>query len=339
MKGKKASYDKQYSVDNPVNYALLPAISLFFWVIAYKASTGYPMQGDESATPLWNFICTGMQHKSIAYTVGALLMLGGAFLLHRTNYMLAIIREKTIMPFLLYIFFTSSNPDGLPLNPATPGMLCLTLAFYQLFLSYHDSGAILRAFNIGLLIGLGSLTRVHMLWFIPVFWWGMYNFNILSLRTFLASLVGAGVVYWFLLGWCVVSHDFTSFSLPFASLSEMGAGNTGDPEPSGWVYLLFVAFLSVIAIANILLHEHDDSLRTRKYLFFLIGFLIITSVLFFMYRQYSVEFLNIACIPISVLTAHFFTVQKGRKTLRFYYILIILFIVTSLYLNLYGYIY
>ncbi|MDR1344186.1 MAG: DUF6427 family protein [Tannerellaceae bacterium] len=331
MKGSQSSYyDKQYSVDNPVSYVLLSVAPLLLWTIGYKSSAGYPLRHDASSTPLWEFICLTMTDKTVIYIAGALLTVGSALLLFRTNYLLMLIREKTIMPFLLFILFVSSDTAGFPLNSATAGVLCLTLAFYQLFVSYHDSGAILRAFNVGLLLGLGSLLWTHVLWFVPVFWWGMYSFNTLSLRTFLATVAGAGAIYWFLLGWYVIRHDFTPLDIRFDTLPETVA-DQGGVRALEWAKLLFVAFLSVISIANILLHEHDDSLRTRKYLFFLIVFLTITSVLFFLYDQFSGEFLNIACIPMSILVAHFFTVQKGKRILWFYYTMIVTFILLSLF--------
>jgi hypothetical protein len=332
MRTRQDSYDKPYSVDNPINYAILLGASLLFWVIGYMAMADYPVQGYTSATPLCELIYLSLPGKAIACLAGILLTFAGAFLLHRTNYLLMIIREKTVMPFLLYVLLISSNPGGYPLNTTSPGMFCLLLAFYRLLTSYNEAGAIRKAFNIGLFIGLSSLLWVHVLWFIPVFWWGMYRFKIFTLRTFLSSITGLAVIYWFLFGWCVIQHDFTLFSLTFAPLTQIGITGdlAGNLQTADWINLIYIAFLAVIAIVNILLHEHDDSLRTRRYLSFLIVFLIASAGLFFLYNQRPGEFLNVACIPASILAAHFFAVQKGKKTLWLYYILTLLFIIISL---------
>jgi hypothetical protein len=69
------------------------------------------------------------------------LMFGGAFLLHRANYVLVLIREKTMLPFLFYVLFISTNPDFFPLKSTSVGVFCLILAIYQLFTTYHDPGA------------------------------------------------------------------------------------------------------------------------------------------------------------------------------------------------------
>ena len=46
-------------------------------------------------------------------------MLGGAFFVHRANYALMLIREKSYLPFLFYALFISTNPDFFPLKTST----------------------------------------------------------------------------------------------------------------------------------------------------------------------------------------------------------------------------
>ena len=80
------------------------------WVVSYLYSVGYPVYGEVSATPLWNTICQTLPGKEFTYIIGITLMFGGAFLLHRANYVLVLIREKTMLPFLFYVLFISTNP-------------------------------------------------------------------------------------------------------------------------------------------------------------------------------------------------------------------------------------
>jgi hypothetical protein len=325
-------YDKRkYSIDNPVNYILLLSVSFFLWLAGYRASGGYPVEIEAWSTPLWKFVCQTLPGKAATYLMGLLLTVCGAFLIHRANYMLMIIREKTLSPFLLYILLISSNPNFFPLNSTSLGIFCLILSFYQLFTSYHDSGAIQKSFNAALFMGVGSLLWIHILWFLPIFWWGMYNFKSLTPRTFLSSFIGVGLVYWFLLGWCVWRHDYTPFTIPFMSLLDVGLPDGfGASHLIEWIQILYVVFLTSIAIVNILLHEHDDSLRTRQFLSFLIVFLVASFSLFLLYKESSDELLDATCLPASILISHFFTVEKGKKRLWLYYILIIPFIIISL---------
>ena len=290
-------------------------------------SIGYPVYGEVTAAPLWNALCLVLRDKPVAYLAGFALMGLGAFLVHRANYALMLVREKTLLPLLFYALLTSSNPDFLPLRSTSIAVFCLILALYQLFVAYHDPEATDRAYNAALIIGVGSLLWVHILWFLPLFWWGMYVFRSLSGRTFAATLLGVATVYWFVLGWCVWQRDFTAFTVPFASLFRARLLAVSGAEWADWLELLFMAGLALVAASNIIAREYEDVLRTRQFLYFLIAMAAWSFGLFFLYEQSSEEFLEMACVPISILVAHFFTVRRGKYVYWAFHLSVALFVV------------
>lgn len=304
--------------------------SIACWVASYFHSVGYPVYGEVTAPPLWNAICQVLPGKAFTYTLGLLLMFGGAFLLHRANYILVLIREKTLLPVLFYVLFISTNPDFLPLKSTSLGVFCLILAIYQLFTSYHDPGAKSNAYNAALQIGIGSLLWVHILWFIPIFWIGMYTFRSLNMKTFIASLLGVGTVYWFLLGWCLWFGDFTPFTVPFAGLFKIRFLTATGLGLFDWIGIAVAAILTGVSALNIITHEYEDILRTRQYLSFLILLSVWAFALYFLYEQASEEFLETACIPASILIAHFFTVMRGRIIYWTFYSTLVLYFILSI---------
>ncbi|GHV52716.1 hypothetical protein FACS1894181_16020 [Bacteroidia bacterium] len=326
---RHSPHSTKYFIDIPFNYVLLVGMSLFFWIAGYSESAGYPVYSGVSSTPLWATVCRMLPNKAVTYLIGVLLLAGGAFLIYRANYMLIIIREKTYMPFLFYLIFISSNTDFFPLNSASLGVFCLILAFYQILTTYHNTNVIPQIYNSALLIGAGSLLWVHILWFVPVFWYGMYSFKSMTLRTFLAFLTGLATVYWFLLGWCVWTEDFSFFSIPFASLLKTGFPAFGL-GPVDWLSMGCLLSVGLLAVVNILLHEYDDSLRTRQFLFFIILFGIVPFGLSFIYEQQSTEFLEVSCMPLAILIAHFFTTSKSRWLKWLYYLFMALFLLLAI---------
>ena len=330
------SYSRRHTISGPATFACTLMACVACWIVSYLNSVGYPVYGEVTAPPLWNAICQVLPGKAFTYAIGMLLMFGGAFLLHRANYVLVLIREKTLLPFLFYVLFISTNPDFLPLKSTSVGVFCLILAIYQLFTSYHDPGAKSKAYNASLLIGIGSLLWVHILWFIPLFWIGMYNFRSLSIRTFLASLLGVGTVYWFLLGWCIWFRDITPFTIPFATLFKIRILAAAGIGLLDWVGIIAIAILTAVSAINIITHEYEDVLRTRQFLSFLICMSVWAFALYFLYEQASEEFLETACIPSAILIAHFFTVMRGKIVFWTFYSTIVLFI-ALLFLRLWNF--
>ena len=325
-RGTTSYYGRRYTIATPMTHLYMLCACIFCWIVGYVDSVGYPVYGEVTAPPLWNALCLVLPGKLFTYLIGFLLMAGGAFLVHRVNYALMLIREKTLLPFLFYALLTSTNPDFFPLKSTSVGVFCLILALYPLFTSYHDPDATDKAYNASLIISIGSLLWIHILWFLPLFWLGMYNFRTLNIRTFVASLFGILTVYWFVFGWCVWEWDFTAFTIPFTSLFKirfLAVLGTGIID---WIQIVLVAGLTIIASLNIVTHEYEDNLRTRQFLSFLIVMAIWSFGLFLIYEQSSEEFLEMACVPASILIAHFFTVNRGKYIFWLFHFSVVMFI-------------
>ncbi len=336
MRGKKRTYSKSPGLSNPGTYIYVLGVSLLCWVTGYYFSIGFPLYSEVGAPPLWNVICGYLSDKTVTYLLDITLMLGGAFLLQRSNYALMLIREKTFLPFVVYVLLISTNPDFFPFKSTSIGIFCLILALYQLFTSYHQVFSVWNAYYAALLIGLGSLCWIHILWFIPLFWYGMYSFKAFGIRTFLASLLGVGTIYWFLLGWCVWQKDFSALTIPFATLVKVSVLIVSDFGLIDWLSTVYVALLTFTAVIYIITHEFEESLRTRQYLWLLIVFALFSFLLFFLHEQSSEEYLMVACMPAAILLSHYFTVKKGRFNWRLFHFTV-LFLLTIVVLRVWNF--
>ena len=150
-RGTTSYYGRRYTIATPMTHLYMLCACIFCWIVGYVDSVGYPVYGEVTAPPLWNALCLVLPGKLFTYLIGFLLMAGGAFLVHRVNYALMLIREKTLLPFLFYALLTSTNPDFFPLKSTSVGVFCLILALYQLFTSYHDPDATDKAYNASLI--------------------------------------------------------------------------------------------------------------------------------------------------------------------------------------------
>lgn len=113
-RGTTSYYGRRYTIATPMTHLYMLCACIFCWIVGYVDSVGYPVYGEVTAPPLWNALCLILPGKLFTYLIGFLLMAGGAFLVHRVNYALMLIREKTLLPFLFYALLTSTNPDFFP---------------------------------------------------------------------------------------------------------------------------------------------------------------------------------------------------------------------------------
>ena len=123
-RGTTSYYGRRYTIATPMAHLYMLCACIFCWIVGYVDSVGYPVYGEVTAPPLWNALCLVLPGKLFTYLIGFLLMAGGAFLVHRVNYALMLIREKTLLPFLFYALLTSTNPDFFPLKSTSVGVFC-----------------------------------------------------------------------------------------------------------------------------------------------------------------------------------------------------------------------
>ena len=102
------------------------------------------------------------------------------------------------------------------------------------------------------------------------------------------------------------------FNVPFSTLFKVRLLATDGIVLLDWISIMAIALLTVVASLNIVMHDTEDSLRSRQFLSFLIAMSVWAFSLYFLYEQVSEEFLETACVPASILIAHFFTVTRGK---------------------------
>lgn len=294
-------------------YLLLACIAC--WGLKYTYSAVFPVSANEVETsPIWKWGGSYEINQQGIYILGFSLTLLGAFFIHRANYILILIREKTLLPALFYLVLMSTYPDFLPIKVSALVVLFMVLALYYLFITYHDpkqSGNLFKAF---FTLGFGSLFWAHLLWFIPLFWYGMCRLRSFSLRSFVASCLGVIVIYWFVFFFSIWTNNPDLFLHPFQELTQFSLSVLTENQWIDWCRLALLILLVSIASINIVLHEYEDKLRTRDYLWFLIVFMGYSIFFYFIYGSHSDDFLPIAYIPASILMAHFFTVIHSRQS-------------------------
>jgi hypothetical protein len=305
--------------------AMTFVICLSSLAVAYHYSVGYPVAAGKEVTPLWRFLSSLITDNLFANLLGVFLLLVVALMQQRVNYYMAVIRSKTKLPFLLFFLLYSTNMEFMPVCPASIAMLFFIPALFELFKSSERMEAA-RAFNATAMIGIGSLVWVHLLWFVPVYWYGMYLFNLLGMKNLLASILGVLTIYSFALGWCIWTHDFTALFALFAQMTDAGVSLSRFQWPVASCVLLLL-YLSVY----VRFQGFIGSLRMRKMLSFLVFFAIYAFVLLVAYsRQFLSGFLYFFYMPASLLLAVYFSRKQGAFAFLLYYIFLMYLFLSAL---------
>ncbi|GHT04661.1 hypothetical protein AGMMS49525_11260 [Bacteroidia bacterium] len=270
---------------------------------------------------LWT--ATGMQIAIAA----ALLSLTQIFL---------VIRQRTLLPAFLYLLFVGTNPNYFDDWLGSLMALTILLCFYSLFMIYQQSKSQLSAFNISILLTLGSFLWTPVLYFLPLFWIGMYLFKSLNLRSFFASWMGFALVYFLIFTWSIVKNDPTIF---IAALPTFDTQWNLDFELFSlceWVITAYLTFLFILAGGKIFMSGISEKVRTITILSYLYFFAIVVFFFFLLQTTTNYGWQLITYIPITLLIAHYFTlsIRKWKSWLFVFTILVFIAALIDYYISL-----
>lgn len=308
------------------NLILSAAVCLLCWMMGYTYSAGYPVSAPPDGLPTWSYLVSLQPDRLTTYLIGAALFALVAGFIQRLNYKYIIVRGRRSLPALFFFLFVSTNPEVFPLRPVTLGLFLLVVALTQLFDSWQRPEDTGRAFNISLCLGLSALLWPQMLWFVPLFWYGMYRFGSLSARGLLTSVLGLLTVAGSVAAWCLWQGDY---ALPEAidhSLSTPDIPFLHATFNANWISSLCVVCLVIVTSIYLSLHGIENTIRTRQYLNFLSVFVCWACVLLCIYARESADILCVLYVPASILVAYFFSDKRNLLTYLFY-ILILTFLV------------
>lgn len=273
----------------------------------------------DSGYSLWDKAMSfGIPDWSSRIASFVLYALTGYFLIELNN-AFAIIRMRASVQTSLYFLFVTACPAMHLLYAGQVTAVAFLLSLYFLFKSYQQPQPSGNVFHSFVFLGAGSLLFPQLLYFIPVWLIGSYNFKSLTPRSFCAALLGLSVPYWFLLGHAIYYKEMELFYEPFRELAVFRPIDLlhgfGQWELVTVAYL-FVLF--IISTVHSIVAGYEDKIQTRGYLHFLI--FLSFCIFFFILLQptYSMNLLPLLFITASILIAHLFVLTNNRLSNWFF---------------------
>lgn len=196
-----------------------------------------------------------------------------AVLLIRINSTFGIIHERASVQACAYLLLIAVYPPIQVIQASTISGFTFAVSIYLLLHTYQRQWPQAYTFHAFAFLGISSLAFPFAALFTPVFWLSMFNFNILSPRSFTASLLGLALPYWFALGHAYFYDTLDLFSQKIAEMATLTPLDWGVLNPSQIILLIFLLILFLTAATHQLTNSHKDNIRARIYLHFFYSFI------------------------------------------------------------------
>ena len=194
--------------------------------------------------------------------------------------------------------------------------LCMAASVTCMFHTYQDRLSMGWTFYAYMCIGICSVLNVHILYMLPIMWLSQLAYmRSLTIRTFLASMLGVICPYWFLMVYLIFNDQLEAFETHFGPLLHFGPiADFSDISVHTMVSLAFVVITAAIGITHYQRKRQNDKIRTRMcYDTFIIQDLT-ALVLLTLQPQHSELLLTLMILSTSPLVAHYISLTHTRLT-------------------------
>lgn len=228
----------------------------------------------------------------------------------------SLIRIYSRMVSCSFLVLTMMTPHKIESTDGCIVSVCFVAFYLALFHAYQDkkaTGYVLWAFTA---IGIASTVWIQILLFVPVLW-VLTGTNILalSMRTFVASIMGILLPYWFISAYYIYMGDITPLIQHVASIAEFGQPfefdncSINDLLPLG-----FIALLAITGSIHFLHTSYMDKIRTRMIYEMFITMTIATMVLIILQPQHANIATHMLIISTAPLIGHFLALTSTKIT-------------------------
>ena len=219
----------------------------------------------------------------------------------------SLIRIYSRMVSCSFLVMTMMTPHKIESIDGCIVSMCFVAFYLALCNAYQDkkaTGYVLWAFAA---IGVASIVWIQILLFIPVLWvLTATNILAMSLRTFVTSILGVIMPYWFLSAYYIYIGDIMPIVDHIATIANF--------EPlfiykncsiNDFLPLCFIILLAITGSIHFLRTSYKDKIRTRMIYEMFITMSVATIVLILLQPQHANIATHLLIISTAPLIGHF----------------------------------
>ncbi len=228
----------------------------------------------------------------------------------------SLIRIYSRMVSCSFLVMTMMTPHKIESIDGCIVSMCFVAFYLALCNAYQDkkaTGYVLWAFAA---IGVASIVWIQILLFIPVLWvLTATNILAMSLRTFVTSILGVIMPYWFLSAYYIYIGDIMPIADHIATIANF--------EPlfiykncsiNDFLPLCFIILLAITGSIHFLRTSYKDKIRTRMIYEMFITMSVATIVLILLQPQHANIATHLLIISTAPLIGHFLALTSTKIT-------------------------
>ncbi|MFW6389015.1 MAG: hypothetical protein ACOCZI_00115 [Marinilabiliaceae bacterium] len=302
---------------------LVPVIIFLLWIRVFFFDGLQPISFDGVSMPLWDVLVRPVfgQNNILGASLSFLMVLLIALTINRVVGRYGLLGKQSVLPALMYGLLVSGFLPVQRLHVVWIFTFFLLLGIERIMGAAASSRKEGRCFDAGLLTGVGALIYAKGVFFFPVLIVVMGVLRLLTLRTFIASLLGVLLPFILSTGYFFLKGGADEFLLTVV-LNQLS--NTGQFSHTlgSQVYLPLMVVLTLMGLINLFRYMPVQKIVTRKHLKVIVWIILLTAAAT-LTPFFSVEITPLVAIGPAVV----FAFWLDKMTRRFWRELFLWFLV------------
>ncbi len=300
------------------------------WVLSLYFSSP-PLVASNTSSSLWKELATVIpSDPTLSLGINLLIYVAVGFLLIPFNNAIAVIRTRASIQTSFFFVWSAFLPILHPLRPDIAVTLLLLLSIFCFTAGYQAPKPTPYMYHAWLFLGLASCIMPEMLWLIPAYLIGAYLFQCLSVKSFIAGLLGLvfACIIFCVFAW---STQHTAFLGEYFDALLLLCTSYSLPTHSIWAIALMGihGLFLLIAIFYYWVKRGQTKIKTRDFINFILMLELMIQLLMYAKPDTLYALLPVSLICLSLIQGHLMTTVYTRATNV--YLLFIIFLTLILY--------
>ncbi len=287
----------------------LPPHIDFVFVESYT-KTIIPISFENLLTPITNLL------------LAAAMVYGQALWLNQLVNKYNLLGRPTFLPALMYI---TASALLVPFLVLSPPIICNFLVLWmidKLFSFYKDENAKTTSFDLGMIVGIGTLIYFPYIYMFLAVWIGLVIFRAFNWREWVGVLFGFATIFFFLAVYYYWNGHIEKF---YAIWLPLGHSFPNQIKFNYYNYLMLIPVIVIFGLGFIKIRQNyfKSYVQIRKSFQMLTIVFIIASLSFYVKTNFRVSHFMLCAVPAAVIFAYYFLYATTRWFYEILYVLLI----------------
>ncbi|RFZ81795.1 beta-carotene 15,15'-monooxygenase [Mucilaginibacter terrenus] len=258
--------------------------------------------------------------------LAGILVLGQAVLVNYFVNHYNLLGKPTFLPALMYVTIASLFKPFMILSAPLICNFLLIWMLFKLASFYKGDDAKSTAYDLGIIVAIGSLIYLPFIFMFLAVWIGLIIFRPFSWREWVSAVLGYVTVFFFLAVIYYLSGRFGNF---FRIWAPLGSKFPNAVRINYLNYLVLVPVLVILALYFIKLQQnfYKSYVQVRKCLQLLFFVLLIAGLSFYIKAEFNLVHFIMCVVPLAVFFSYYFHNATKRWFYEGLYLLLLISIV------------